>query len=198
MANMSERTRTRGRPRIGDPDVISGVALELMATQGWSATTMQDIANAVGISAPTLFRYFPTKADALWHRMDQTAEEFRTFFHCRPASSNVADTLAESYLEMLLSDPERLRIVKRRIAIMASDLDASQASWPKFEEWRLLITRMIAEVRGLPDDALSIKVVGAMTWSALWQALSAWALSADDDPTTYVCTAHHYMLAANQ
>lgn len=187
---------TRGRPRAADPDIISDIALELMAQHGWSATTMQKIAKASGISAPTLFRYFPTKADLLWHRLDENVEFFHAAYEERIQRQDLGQAITDSYLSMLLADADRLRTVKKRVAILAQDFDAANASWAKFEQWRHLVTGMIAQARQQPTNTLSITIVGAMTWSALWAALTAWSTSDDDDPTTYVDTAHQFIVAA--
>lgn len=195
-AQSETAAETRGRPRVGDPGTISDIALELVAQHGWSATTMQRIATASGISAPTLFRYFPTKADVLWHRLDENTEFFRSAFDERVHRQDLGQAITDSYLAMLLADPDRLRTVKKRIAILARDVDAANASWAKFEQWRLLVTGMVADARQQPSSALPVKITGAMIWAALWAALSAWSTSGDDDPTSYVATAHRLIACA--
>ncbi|MEV1130500.1 TetR/AcrR family transcriptional regulator [Agromyces sp. NPDC049794] len=195
---MDFRTRTRGRPRVGDPDTISAIALGLMTRDGWAPTTMDGIAQASGISTPTLFRYFPSKASVLWHGMDENAERFRTEFTRRIQHPSSLDTIFDSYLAMLLSDPCRLRLIKARIAIMERDQDASAASWSKFEEWRRLVTGFVAIVRDESEDALEVRIQGAAMWSALSSALSAWALSADHDPAAYIETAQRCMIPSGR
>lgn len=196
MNGQTESAETRGRPRITDPGTISDIALELISQGGWAATTMQRIATASGVSAPTLFRYFPTKADVLWYQIDESAKSFRIAFERTAHQQNLGDAITESYLDMLLSDTGRLEIIKKRIAILSRDFDAANASWAKFDEWRLLVTDMVAEAPNQPSDSLQVQITGAMLWAALWAALSAWSLSNDDDPTAYVATANQFMSAA--
>ena len=94
-AQTETAAETRGRPRVGDPGAISDIALELVARHGWSSTTMQRIATASGISAPTLFRYFPTKADVLWHRLDENVEFFRFAFEERAQRQDLGRAITD-------------------------------------------------------------------------------------------------------
>lgn len=43
-------------------------ASELFEARGYTATTMDDVARAAGISRKSLFLYFPSKSDLIWHR----------------------------------------------------------------------------------------------------------------------------------
>jgi AcrR family transcriptional regulator len=54
---------TERRERIGRE--YERVALELFADQGYPDVTMDDIAGELGVSARTLFRYFPSKEEIL-------------------------------------------------------------------------------------------------------------------------------------
>ena len=43
-------------------------ATEMFVTRGFNETTMEEVANAVGVSRRTLYRYFPTKEDIVFER----------------------------------------------------------------------------------------------------------------------------------
>jgi AcrR family transcriptional regulator len=55
-----------GRPRTTSRDEVQRVALALFAEHGFEATTLDDIAAALGVSRRTLFRYYPSKNDIVW------------------------------------------------------------------------------------------------------------------------------------
>jgi len=185
---MTGRMAVRGRPRAGDPDQISRTALEHISRDGWSETTMAAIAEMAGISEPTLFRYFRSKADVLWHGMDESARVFRDLFARRTAGAPLAPSIADAYTAMLLGDPDRLSLIKVRAAIIAGDTGAAEASWRKFEEWRSLVTEMVRSDDAAADP-LDIRIRGAMIWSALWSALTAWALTDDTTPSAQLAAA---------
>lgn len=55
----------RVRSSQGTADEIRAAALELFATRGYQATTVDDIADRVGIRGPSLYRHFRSKQDLL-------------------------------------------------------------------------------------------------------------------------------------
>jgi len=66
-----------GRPRRASRDEVRAVALALFAKQGYAATSLTEIARAVGVSRTTLFSYFPAKRDLMWDEFDARAERMR-------------------------------------------------------------------------------------------------------------------------
>src|SRR3954447_4922718 len=56
---------------------VAHVALELFARDGFDATTMDDVAAAVGIGRRTLFRYYASKNDLVWGEFDRVMEALR-------------------------------------------------------------------------------------------------------------------------
>lgn len=152
---------------------------------------MAAIAERSGISEPTLFRYFPTKADVLWYGMDESAQVFRDRFDQRDHTIALPLAVVDAYREMLLSDSERLSLIKVRAAIIAGDPAAAEASWRKFEEWRSLVTDLLHQAG--EGSALEVRIRGSMIWAALWSALTAWSLTEDPDPAAQLAVARRLL-----
>ena len=186
---MDDRPRGRGRPRATSPATISELAFALMRERGYSATTMADIAAEAGISTPTLFRYFDSKAAVLWFGMDDSARLFRSAFAAIDAEVPLVDAVFAAYLEMLRASAERLPLIKARIAVVERDPDAGAATWGRYEEWGRMVSEFVAERRGIDPSSLEATVLGNMIWAALQTAISSWAVSVDDDPSTVVNSA---------
>jgi AcrR family transcriptional regulator len=55
--------RRRGRPRAYEPDVALGKALDLFRTQGFAATSLDDLSEATGMNRPSLYGAFGDKRE---------------------------------------------------------------------------------------------------------------------------------------
>jgi AcrR family transcriptional regulator len=63
------------RRRQGAIEEIARVALELISRDGFEATSVDAIAEAVGCSPRTIYRYFGTKENVLFHDLPAAIEE---------------------------------------------------------------------------------------------------------------------------
>jgi AcrR family transcriptional regulator len=87
----SDAPRPRGRPRGRTPHGehtrrhLFEVAVRLIATRGWQATTLRDVAHAAGVSVGLLYRYFPSKRAVVLSLYDELSAEFAArATHLRP------------------------------------------------------------------------------------------------------------------
>jgi len=123
---MSPRERQRAETR----QRIQRQAVRLFAGRGYDATTVNDVADAAGVSAMTVYRHFPTKEDlVLYDDFDQLAA---TAISELPATGSLADRIGRTVLatfdlaathdrELLLA---RLRLMISTPALQARHLDS--------------------------------------------------------------------------
>ncbi|MET7654523.1 TetR/AcrR family transcriptional regulator [Streptomyces sp. NPDC005486] len=91
----TEKTRPglRERTRQAVRREITEAANALFVERGYEATTIDDIAAAVGMSKRSVFRYFPTKEDLVVGKVDYLAEEMLQGLRARPAGEPVWESL---------------------------------------------------------------------------------------------------------
>ncbi|MFF4038564.1 TetR family transcriptional regulator [Streptomyces sp. NPDC001816] len=93
METLRERKKQRTR------DALLRSALELFTTQGYEHTTVDEIAEAVGVSQRTFFRYFAGKEDVAFAVQDLAEARFVAAVRERPAHETPMETLQQAVLE---------------------------------------------------------------------------------------------------
>lgn len=108
---LRERNRRRAR------DEIRAVALRLFVEQGYGQTTVQQVAEAAGISPATFFRYFPSKGDVVFYRQAEAVQALRDALAAAPPAPplrQVREVLLRFQLEER-SSPTEERLVARLV-----------------------------------------------------------------------------------
>jgi AcrR family transcriptional regulator len=158
---LREVSRRAVRARIGE------VAARLFAEQGFDATTVDEIADAVGMSQRTFFRYFASKEDAA---LDDFARESDDFLHrltARPADEpewdslrRVFDAVVERHADGELRRRSQLahRLIKSSPTLLAAYLERADRLQQRLLE--ALLARA-AENGEEADEAVLRAVIGA-------------------------------------
>ncbi|MEU6504946.1 MULTISPECIES: TetR family transcriptional regulator [unclassified Streptomyces] len=167
METLRERKKQRTR------DALLRAALELFTTQGYERTTVDEIAEAVGVSQRTFFRYFAGKEDAAFTVQDMSERHFVACLRVRPAHEAPMEALRQAVLEgwdairetVESAVPVELylrmyRTIESTPALLAAHLLRSAAT----EE---TIARLLAEREGVDVDAdprprLAVAVFGGV------------------------------------
>jgi AcrR family transcriptional regulator len=94
-------SRTRGRPRAFDREAALNAAMQLFWRKGYSATSISDLTQVMGIGSPSLYAAFGSKeslyAEALNHyRTSHEAIVWGRFFAAGTARAAVAAFLQDS------------------------------------------------------------------------------------------------------
>ena len=91
MENPGLRARKKERTRA----TITRVALELFARDGFSATTLSDIAEAAEVSPRTVSTYFPSKEGIVFAAYPDSMARLRERLDAREAGAKVVDVIGE-------------------------------------------------------------------------------------------------------
>lgn len=74
----------KARKRQVVRDALSDAAAEMFRIRGFEAVTVEEIAQAAGVSRRTFFRYYESKEDVMVERLDRDGERFIAELAARP------------------------------------------------------------------------------------------------------------------
>jgi len=127
----------RERKKQATREALIDAAFTLFISKGFSATTVEEIADAVDVSSRTFFRYFASKEDVVLTFQEEQQAMLLERFRARPASEPVVTALKHAAVEVaqaceqgILFNPERftalLSMMESSPALMASSLEHQQ------------------------------------------------------------------------
>lgn len=91
------RDRNRARVRA---EIVSA-ARRLFLRYGYAETSVEQVAEAAGVSPRTVFRHFPRKEDLVFHRHAEEIGRFRRLLDEQPADRPTVDALLDALLGLL-------------------------------------------------------------------------------------------------
>ncbi|MGH2862992.1 MAG: mycofactocin system transcriptional regulator [Solirubrobacteraceae bacterium] len=184
---------TRGRPPSTTRAHVSQVALELFVERGFEETTMDDIAEALGVGRRTLFRYFDSKNDMVWGDFEWVLHRLRDEFENVRQVDDLMDALRQAvvasntYPESVLPD---LRI---RMTFITS-IPALQAhSMIRYAEWRTVVAEFAANRLGQKVDGLAAQAIGHAALAASTAAFVRWVRYPDEDLLALLDTSYRML-----
>ncbi|MDI3408061.1 TetR/AcrR family transcriptional regulator [Streptomyces cavernicola] len=170
------RPGLRERKKIKTRAAIRRATYELIAQQGYEATTVEQIAAAAEVSPSTVIRYFPAKEDiVLGDGHDPAAD---AALRARPADEPVLDSLRhviEDRLRTVLDDPaERTELLLR--ARLIREVPAVRARFHEsLADTARLVRPVVAERTGRDADDLKVRVFTAAVIGSLVETVQHWA-----------------------
>lgn len=170
---------TASRGRTGRPPLteerkaairleIAGAAVDLFITQGVAATTGEQIGQAVGVSARTVWRYFPTKESCVRPLLTTGVDTIATALRRWSPGMPLQDAFDHLWTtDVLLPGPDvgaLLRLARTEPGLRAVWLQTHDEAEPVF-------SCALAERAGLPADDVRPAVWAAMLNAALRAAV---------------------------
>jgi AcrR family transcriptional regulator len=145
----------RERKKLETREALVRAALELFSERGVDGTTVDDIANAVDVSARTFHRYFATKEEVLFADSVTRRERFHETLVARPDDEPLIDSIRAAVKELVAGFVRDAASERQRMqAIMSSDVLRGH-SLRNTEAFGRLVEEFAADRLGLsPDEAL--------------------------------------------
>lgn len=173
--------RGQGRPAATDHATIERTAFSLFEQQGFDNTTMDQIADAVGVGKRTLFRYFPSKSDIPWGQFGESLASFRGIFAAMPADLPLWTAVHDGILAFNDFGPEVVPLHRQRMQLILSTPALQAHSALQYAEWRRVIAEFVASRTGDDPTGLFPILVGHTGLAVAVTAYEMWLVDESRD-----------------
>lgn len=164
---MTEGDSTNGlreRKKLATRQALEETALRLFAEKGFDQVTVEEIAEAVGVSSRTFFRYFGSKEDLVLRPMLEVRPVLEAALAELPADEPVLEALRRALARLAhhlaALGPE---LARRSSIIRATPVLAARAVQVR-EEWRGLLVQAAASCLAA-DPATDLRPHVAAAWA---------------------------------
>jgi mycofactocin system transcriptional regulator len=149
-------------------------ALDLFAARGFENVTSDEVADSAGISRRTFFRYFATKADAVWGDFAGHVARLEGLLAITDPAAPVLAAVCTAYVEVNDYPAAELPLLRERMALILGEPALLAHSELRFAEVDRVVAGYVAgRVGGSPSDLVP-RLVAASTRAAATTAFEAW------------------------
>jgi AcrR family transcriptional regulator len=164
---LRDRTRRAVRAELAD------IALTMFEERGYEKTTVDDIARAAGLTKRSFFRYFPSKEDAAFARIDVLGETVVAEIRSRPA-----DEPPWTCLHQVLRRWDQATLASERELASYRVIAVTPALRAKLrerrEEWRRNVSRALRERPGTTLDRFTADLLTSAALAILESVSAEW------------------------
>ena len=176
---MTEAATLRGDTRAR----VEQVALDLFARKGFEQVIIDDVAAAAGISRRTFFRYFGTKADAVWGDFAAHVHRLQRLLGQTDPAQPVLASVCAAYVEVNDYADADLPVLRERMQLILSEPALLAHSQVRYADIDRVVAEHVAARTGEAPTALVPRLVAVSTRAAATTAFEVW-LADDTVPLT--------------
>ena len=147
----------------GARERLGGAALDLYATKGFEETTVAEIAQAVGLTERTFFRYFTDKREVLFAGSELLEQHFIDGAAAAPKDATPIEVVREAVAASVEFFPDERRAYSRkRAAVIAANPPLMERELRKMSSLATSLTAALRD-RGIPDPAATLVAQSGVT-----------------------------------
>lgn len=99
---------------------ILRIAAELFARQGYTGTTIADIAHELGTTTAALYYHFPSKADILGGLLAEPMAAYERIIESLDSGAPSAEELLNAFIDLAVESRELAAVIDRDPAVLAT------------------------------------------------------------------------------
>ena len=178
MEGMSDPSRRPiGRPRRSSAEMLADAAAELFLENGWSGTTVDQIAQRAGVSRGTFFNYFDSKADLFWLDLDMSLAGLGALLRASSGSPPVRSVEAALVAVGRAHDPARVPWALTQSEAMGLGDEVVASAAVRIVRLQSVVAAYLADASGERRGALGPEVAAASMVATAATAITVWARS---------------------
>lgn len=189
MSEQGANRGARGRPEATTHAAIEQAAFSLFAELGFARTTLDAIAEAVGVGRRTLFRYYQSKNDIPWGQFDRTLDHFRALLDDQPVELRVHEVVHRAVVEFNRFPADAHPPHRERMRLILTTPELQAHSVLRYAEWRQVIAEHVAARTGARPEDLLPQVAGHVSLALSLSAYEHWLGQDDSDLLAVVAEA---------
>jgi mycofactocin system transcriptional regulator len=170
MAAVTAAVDPRGSTRAR----VEQAALDLFTLKGFDQVIIDDIAAAAGISRRTFFRYFATKADAVWGDFAAHVSRLEDLLAATDPEQPVLASVCAAYVEVNEYADADLGLLRERMQLILTEPALLAHSQLRYADVDRVVAEHVARRTGSSPAALVPRLVAASTRAAATTAFELW------------------------
>ena len=175
MSGVTEtETAPAGVPAAGTRARVERAALDLFTVRGFENVTTDEVADAAGISRRTFFRYYATKADAVWGDFSGHVARLDGLLAASDPAQPVLASVCAAYVRVNDYAEAELPLLRERLQLILTEPALLAHSQLRFAEVDRVVARHVAARTGASPADLVPRLVAATTRAAATTAFEAW------------------------
>jgi mycofactocin system transcriptional regulator len=153
---------------------IEQAALDLFTRLRFENVTTDEVADAAGISRRTFFRYFATKADAVWGDFTAHVDRLERLLAAADAHQPVLSSICAAYVEVNDYADEELPMLRQRLRLILGEPALQAHAQVRYSEVDRVVAEHVARWTGATPEALVPRLVATSTRAAATTAFEVW------------------------
>jgi mycofactocin system transcriptional regulator len=161
---------------------IESAALDLFTDQSFEQVTIDEIADAAGISRRTFFRYVSAKADAVWGDFDAHVVRLEALLVDAsgglPAGTggdqSVLGSICTAYVEVNDYAEAELPMLRQRMRLILTEPALQAHSQVRYAAVDRVVAAHVARRTGVDPEGLVARLVATSTRAAATTAFEVW------------------------